>query len=54
MGGAMISDKHANFVINVGNATSKDIKKLIDYVQDQVKEKYDIGLKVEQEFVNWE
>lgn len=54
MGGAMISDKHANFVINVGNATSKDIKKLIGYVQDQVKEKYDIGLKVEQEFVNWE
>lgn len=54
VGGAMISNKHANFVINAGNATSKDIMELIDYVKGQVKEKYDIELKVEQEFVNWE
>lgn len=54
IGGAMVSDQHANFIINVGNATSKDIMELICYVQNQVKEKYDIVLKVEQEFVNWE
>ncbi|MCI8347427.1 MAG: UDP-N-acetylmuramate dehydrogenase [Bacilli bacterium] len=54
IGGAMVSDQHANFIINVGNATSKDIMELICYVKNQVKEKYDILLKVEQEFVNWE
>lgn len=53
-GGAMVSDKHANFVINKNNASSKDIKELIDYVHDRVKEEYDIDLKIEQEFVNWE
>lgn len=53
-GGAMISDKHANFVINIGNAKSSDIKQLILYAQDQVKKEYQIDLKVEQEFVNWE
>lgn len=53
-GGAMISDKHANFIINTGNATSSDIKWLIDHVKEKVKEKYHVDLKVEQEFVNWE
>ena len=53
-GGAMISEKHANFIVNAGGASSKDIKDLIDYVHDKVKEKYNVDLKVEQEFVNWE
>lgn len=53
-GGAMISDKHANFVVNMGNAKSIDIKKLIDYAQEKVNEKYHIRLKIEQELVNWE
>lgn len=50
-GGAMVSDKHANFIVNAGGASSKDIKDLIDYVHDKVMEKYNIDLKVEQEFV---
>lgn len=54
IGGAKVSEKHANFIINYNKATSSDIKKLIDLVHDQVKEKYDIDLKVEQEFINWE
>ena len=53
-GGAQISTKHANFIINTGNATAKDIKELIEFVKKSVKEHYDIDLKVEQEFVNWE
>lgn len=53
-GGAMISDKHANFIINTGNAKSKDIRELIIYTKEKIKEKYNIDLKVEQEFVNWE
>lgn len=54
IGGAMVSEKHANFIINYDNATSADIKNLIDYVHDRVMDEYNIDLKIEQEFVNWE
>lgn len=53
-GGAMVSQKHANFVINYKDATANDIKTLIDFLKEQVKEKFDVDLKVEQEFINWE
>ena len=52
-GGAMISDKHANFIVNSENAKSEDIKYLIDYAKEKVKEKYNVEMIVEQEFVNW-
>lgn len=51
IGDAVVSEKHANFIINKGNAKGEDIKELIRSIQKQVKEKYDIELKVEQEFV---
>lgn len=54
IGGAMVSKKHANFIINYKKATSSDIKKLIELVHDEVLEKYKVDLKIEQEFVNWE
>ncbi|MGI6325339.1 MAG: UDP-N-acetylmuramate dehydrogenase [Bacilli bacterium] len=54
IGGAMVSAKHANFIINVGGATADDVRQLIEMVKDIVKEKYNVELKVEQEFVNWE
>ena len=53
IGDAKISEKHANFIINNGNATGEDIKSLIDLVKKKVKEKYDIDLIVEQRFVNF-
>lgn len=53
-GGAQVSNKHANFIINRENATAEDIKELIEFVKSTVEEKYNIELKVEQEFVNWE
>ena len=53
-GGAMISSKHANFVVNYKNAKAEDIKYLIELAHDKVKENYNIDLKIEQEFVNWE
>lgn len=53
-GGAEISRKHANFVVNTGGASAADIKYLIDYAKNSVKESRNIDLKVEQEFVNWE
>ncbi len=51
IGGAMVSDKHANFIINYDNATSDDIINLINEIKKEVKEKYKIDLKCEQEIV---
>lgn len=51
IGGAMVSEKHANFVINYDSANGDDIKKLILLIKNKVKEKYNIDLKIEQEFV---
>lgn len=53
-GGAQISNKHANFIINKNNAKAKDIKELIEFTKEAVEDKYKVKLKVEQEFVNWE
>ena len=53
-GGAMISDKHANFVINYDKASAEDIKYLIDLAHDTVLKNYNVDMKIEQEFVNWE
>lgn len=53
-GGAKVSEKHANFIINYNNATANDIKELIDFIKDEVKDKYNVDLHVEQEFINWE
>ena len=54
IGGAKVSEKHANFIINYDHATGEDIKSLIEYVREKVKKEYHVELKVEQEFVNWE
>lgn len=54
IGGAMVSEKHANFIINYDKASASDVKGLIDYVHDKVKDETKVDLKVEQEFVNWE
>ena len=51
IGDAMVSTKHANFIVNVGKASGDDIKRLIREIQEKVKEEYKIELKVEQEFV---
>ncbi|MEG1987053.1 MAG: UDP-N-acetylmuramate dehydrogenase [Bacilli bacterium] len=53
-GGAQISNKHANFIINLGGAKATDIKDLIDLVKQAVLDNYNITLKVEQELINWE
>ena len=49
--GAYVSEKHANFIVNKGNAKGKDIHNLIKKVKEEVKKKYNIELKVEQEIV---
>ena len=54
IGGAEVSEKHANFVINKENATGKDVHDLIMYIHDTVKNTTDVDLKIEQEFIDWE
>ena len=51
VGDAMVSYKHANFIINNGNATSEDVVKLIDIIKEKVKDKYNIDLVLEQEII---
>ncbi len=52
IGGAYVSEKHANFIINKGNAKASDVRNLINEIKEKVKEKYNIDLIVEQEFVD--
>ncbi len=47
VGGAMVSTVHANFIVNTGRATAKDILDLMGIVQKAVQEKYGIALEPE-------
>ncbi len=49
VGDAAVSEKHANIIVNKGNASAKDIKKLIDYVSDRVFNTY--GFQLEREVI---
>lgn len=51
IGGAEVSTKHAGFVINKENATSKDILDLIKYIKEKVYEKYNIKIEEEIEII---
>jgi len=53
IGGAQVSKKHCNFIVNVGGATATDILDLIKHVQAVVKDTYDIELHPEVEMFNW-
>lgn len=47
IGGAKVSEKHCGFVINEGNATAADIKRVIEHVIQEVKEQFSITLEPE-------
>ena len=47
VGGAEISNKHANFILNKGTATAKDILSLIDIIKARVKEQFGVALECE-------
>ena len=53
IGGAEVSQKHCNFIVNVGGATATDIYELIQHVQAVVFEKHGIQLHPEVEMFNW-
>ncbi|WP_083996593.1 UDP-N-acetylmuramate dehydrogenase [Fervidobacterium thailandense] len=52
IGGAQISEKHAGFIINKGGASASDVKALVEFVRNKVKEAYNVELETEIEF--WE
>ena len=52
VGGAQVSEKHAGFVINKDNATSKDIKELIKVIKGKLKEKFDVDIQEEIKFID--
>lgn len=53
IGGAMVSDKHVNFIVNEDQATARDFLALVEDIKDRVEEKYQIRLHMEVERFNW-
>jgi UDP-N-acetylmuramate dehydrogenase len=53
IGDAQVSQKHANFIVNLGNATAMDIDQVIKHVQKTVLEKKQISLKTEVVYLGW-
>ena len=47
IGEAQVSMKHANFIVNLGHAKTKDAMKLIEHVQKEVQERFDVKLERE-------
>ena len=47
IGGALVSTKHANFIVNSGNASAENIKELIIYIKETIKEQFGITLEEE-------
>jgi len=47
IGGACVSEKHANFIVNTGKATAANIETLINYVQAKVNEQHGVMLRTE-------
>ncbi|MDQ2951318.1 MAG: UDP-N-acetylmuramate dehydrogenase [Chloroflexota bacterium] len=50
-GGAMVSTKHANFIVNIGDASASDVRTLMELAQREVKAKFGVDLKPEVEMV---
>ncbi|MFN3691410.1 MAG: UDP-N-acetylmuramate dehydrogenase [Fervidobacterium sp.] len=49
IGGAQVSEKHAGFIVNTGNAKAEDVFNLIQFIREKVKEKYNVILEIEVE-----
>ena len=47
IGGAMISDKHAGFIVNTGNATAKDILQLVEIIKEKLLKEFNVEVELE-------
>lgn len=54
VGGAMVSEKHAGFVINHGGASAKDVSSLISQVQKKIQEQFGVHMEPEVRFVGFD
>ena len=46
-GGAMISPKHPNFIVNIHNASAGDVKALVEIIRAKIKSQFDVDLEEE-------
>ena len=53
MGGAQVSEKHANFIVNTNNAKAADVKALAAKVKEEVFQKYKVSLEEEVQFLGF-
>ena len=51
VGGARVSEKHANFIITTPNAKASDVYTLIIHIKDKVKSTFGVNLSEEVEYV---
>ncbi|MCH1984272.1 UDP-N-acetylmuramate dehydrogenase [Ruminococcus sp. OA3] len=51
VGGAMISEKHCGFVVNVQDATARDVRNLMEHVRKEVKARFGVELEPEVKFL---
>lgn len=51
VGGARVSAKHANFILNIENAKAQDVRKLAEEMRAAVKSKFDVDLEEEIEYI---
>lgn len=54
IGGAKVSEKHANFIVNTGKATAQDVLRLVAFLQEQVFSRYGYALHCEFRYVTEE
>lgn len=53
IGGVQVSEKHVNFIVNTGGGRAEDFLKLVEEIQQQVRETYNEELVLEVEKFNW-
>lgn len=53
IGGAQVSSKHANFIVNVGGATAEDVVILISLIKEKIRVQFDLQLREEIEYVGF-
>ena len=52
IGGAVVSDKHANFIVAQKGCSSRDVLRLVEAIQLRVKESFDVELELELEIMS--
>ncbi len=53
VGGAMVSDLHANFIVNVGGASASDVTRIIVHVMEEVRKRHGVELRPEVKFLGF-